>query len=279
MIPLSDLVFCLKISYRLRGYLPKNVTPMSVWEWLQQFPSEDRHLVKKATAYLKFVKAKEFADDLYDRNLALLQKLRAANIEYKNIIYVSVGEAGSSSHMVLNLLRDRALLENFGCKLIDSADSRALLEQTNRIGNGAIIYVDDFSGTGNQFCEVREFIGEFITGSFSEYFLLHTICEEAIAEIHKYGVSPWAFSIHEKRSRPLHESSTAFLPSERQNLILLSKKFAKKGELGYRGLASMVVFYKNAPNGLPPLFRGDKGQKHGKGLIPRTTDLPRPALP
>ncbi len=274
----GDLVFCLKTAYRFRGYSPQPVTPQSVWNWLKQYSLEDRVLVKKAAAHLKYINDSDFSNGLCDRNKALLAKLSASGIANKNIIYVSVGDAGSSSHMVLNLLRDRELLENMGCVLIDASDSRKLLEVTTRIGNGAIIYVDDFSGTGNQFCGVREFIGQFIAGNFSEYFLLHTVCEEAIIEISKTGVDHWAYSIHEKKVRPMHECSTMLSKEQRQTLEALSKKAVKsKGALGYHDLASMVVFYKNAPNGVPPLFRGDRGQKKLIGFIPRTSDLPAPS--
>lgn len=274
---LSDLFFCLRISYRFRGYCPQSVTPHSVWRWLAQYPERDRPLIKRAATHLRYINAFDFSFGLNDRNKALLSKLRNAGISSKNIIYVSVGDAGSSSHMVLNLLRDGALLENLGCLLIDSADSGKLLDTTTRLGSGAIIYVDDFSGTGNQFRDVRQFIGQFIVGNFSEYLLLHTACEEAIVEISKTGVQPWAFSIHEKKVRPMHESSTILTEEQRRKLEELSKlSVKKKGALGYHDLASMVVFYKNAPNGLPTLFRGDKGQKRIVGLVPRTTDLPVP---
>lgn len=279
MIPfIGDLVFCLKTAYKFRGYSPQRVLPRSVWNWLKQYPIEDRALVKNATAHLQYINERDFTDGLCDRNKALLTKLTASGISNKNIIYVSVGDAGSSSHMVLNLLRDRALLENSGCVLIHAADSRKLFEVTTRIGSGAIIYVDDFSGTGNQFCEVRQFIGQFIAGNFSEYFLLHTVCEEAIIEISKTGVNHWAYRIHEKKVRPMHESSTILSKDQRQALEVLSKQAVKnKGALGYGNLASMVVFYKNSPNGVPPLFRGDKGQKKLIGLVPRTSDLPAPS--
>lgn len=276
---IGDLIFCLRMSHRFRGYSPKSVTPSSVWTWLKQYPAEDRFLVKKAALHLRYVNGAQFTAALCDRNLALLSKLTHAGIQHKNIIYVSVGEAGSSSHMALNLIRDRALLENLGCILIDASDVQKLLTTTTRLQSGAIIYVDDFSGTGNQFCESRAFIGEYIGGNFSEYFLLHTVCEEAYLEIEKAGVSPWAFYIHPKKERPMHESSTIFNRGEREKLETLSKlSVKKKGALGYRDLASMVVFYKNAPNGVPPLFRGDHGQRKILGLVPRTSDLPAPVI-
>lgn len=274
----GDLLFCLKTAYRFRGYNPQSVTPQSVWKWLKQYPIADRPLIKCATQHLRYVNESDFSDGLYDRNKALLDKLNSSGVSPKNIIYVSVGDAGSSSHMVLNLLRDRALLENRGCVLIDASDGRKLIEETTRLGNGAIIYVDDFAGTGHQFCGVREFIGQFIAGNFSEYFLLHTVCEEAIIELSKTGVNHWAYSIHERKARPMHESSTILSKEQRQTLGDLSmRSVRKKGALGYQDLASMIVFYKNAPNGLPPLFRGDKGQKKVFGLVPRTSDLPAPA--
>ena len=49
---------------------------------------------------------------------------------------------------------------------------------------GALIYVDDFVGTGNQFCEARDFaMKNVLAPTFSEFLLVPSICEEAIYQI------------------------------------------------------------------------------------------------
>lgn len=270
---LSDLFFAFKMSYRFRRYRPQRVTPTSIIRWLRQYPENERKLVKKAALYLRHVSEDAMVSSLLERNTALLRELKNANISFKNVIYVSISDAGSSSHLILNLLRDAARLENLGCQLIDGGSAQKLHETTTRLGSGAVIFVDDFAGSGDQFCGQHSVIGSYIVGNFSQYFLLHTICEEAMAPIRNTGVEIWHHQIHQRQERPLNSASTALSVSERNTLISRANKIAKKG-LGYKNLASMVVFERNAPNSVPTLFRGDKGQKAFHGFIPRTTDLP-----
>ncbi|ADU38333.1 hypothetical protein [Variovorax paradoxus] len=275
---LADFIFAARIAYRFRRYRPQRVSIKSVLAWLSQYPLEERQIIKQTALHLKCVTDSVMLRDLLDRNSQLLRTLSEAKIPNKNIIYVSISEAGSSSHVVLNMLRDQARLEVMGCKLLDAGNAGKLHETTAKLESGAIIYVDDFSGSGTQFCSQREMIGGYIVGNFSEYFLLHTICEEAIPHIAKTGVVVWQSQIHEKHVRPLNEASSLLKPTDRATLVARATAIAKKGGLGYRSLASMIVFERNTPNTVPLVFRGDKGQRSFKGFIPRTTDLPPHSL-
>jgi hypothetical protein len=172
------------------------------------------------------------------------------------------------------MLRDRALLERKGCHFIDSKDVRGLYELTNKLENGAIVYVDDFAGTGNQFCEVRDFVAQHIVGNFSEFFLLPCICEEALYELGKRGVEAISGPVHSKADRPLNPQSTILSEKMQKRLIELCLKIDPKGGLGYKRLATMVVIYRNAPNSVPLILRGSLKQIPWIGIFPRTTDLP-----
>lgn len=273
---LSDLVFAVRMSVRFRKYRPQKVTPWSVLRWLHQYPKNERELVKKAALRLQQVNERDMISSLVESNTALIRELKEANIPYKNIIYVSVSNAGSSSQLILHLLRDAARLENLGCKLIDAGNSAELHRTTAQLGSGAIVFVDDFAGSGNQFCGQHNVIGSYIVGNFSQYFLIHTVCEEAMAPIRNTGVDIRSHQIHQRKDRPLHPASTTLSSAERILLTDRAKAIARRGGLGYNDMATMVVFERNAPTNVPTLFRGDKGQKNFKGFIPRTTDLPLP---
>ena len=140
--------------------------------------------------------------------------------------------------------------------------------------------MDDFAGTGNQFCEEQEQLASYIVGTFSQFYLLHTACEEAIQEIDGNGVVPWPRTIHEKIARPLHRDSTILSSEEKDCLFQLCLKIAngRTGSLGYGDLAVSIVFYQNSPDNVPCVFRGDTGQENFRGLVPRTTDLPKPSF-
>ena len=65
-----------------------------------------------------------------------------------------------------------------------------------------------------------------------------------------------------------------FNRKSKDRLIEICTAIDKKGPLGYGGLATMVVFYRNAPNTVPVILRGNVKQKPWVGILPRTTDLP-----
>jgi len=80
--------------------------------------------------------------------------------------------------MMLGMLRNAAGLEQLGCKLLDGRDAIGLNEATRKREQGAIIYIDDFVGTGNQFEKARNFAQQSVVGTFSEFLLVPSICEE-----------------------------------------------------------------------------------------------------
>jgi len=199
---------------------------------------------------------------------------RASGIPPKKVIYVQVHDAGSSSPLMLNMLRDAARLQQRGCRFLDARDIKGLYNATNELEDGAIIYVDDFAGSGNQFCESRDFFAQHIIGNFVEFFLLPCICEEAIQEIEARGVETITTHKHFQAERPLHEKSGIFNIEIKNRLVNLCLKIDRKGGLGYRKMATMVVFYRNAPNTIPIILRGNPKQRPYCGIFPRTTDLP-----
>jgi hypothetical protein len=174
---------------------------------------------------------------------------------------------------MLNILRDTALLEKRGCKFIDARDVLRFRETTGRLEGGAIIYVDDFIGSASQFTRAREFLNDHILGNFSEFVLLPCICEEAFPILDEQGVEPVAHKIHKKSERPLHAEGDLLPPNMKARLEHLGRKLNSKNSLGFKGLATMVVIYRNSPNSTPLILRGSLRQKPYFGVLPRTTDL------
>ena len=145
-----------RITRRFYDYRPQAVTVGTIKVWLQQFEEKDQKTLIAFLDKVFYLSEKTVEKLLVDLNNSLLARLNESQITPKNIIYVQIHEAGSSSPVILNMIRNRALLERKGCHFIDSKDVRALNELTNKLENGAIIYVETyFAGTGNQFCEVR----------------------------------------------------------------------------------------------------------------------------
>ena len=118
---------------------------------------------------------------------------------------------------MLNLLRDHARLERRGARLLHSKDVEGLQDLTRELGGGAIIYVDDFSGTGKQFIRNRMHAASFVIGTFAEFFLLACICEEAIMMLDEVGVVP-IYGRKHMRANDLYTRAHELSPLPRRRL-------------------------------------------------------------
>lgn len=255
-------------------YRPQPVTTESVWAWLSQFDKADRKVLLRLLSAVIYYSEEETTKTLVQLNDKLFARLAGQGVTPNQIIYVQVHDAGSSSPALLNLLRDEARLERRGCRFLDGRDTLGLHKTTNELGQGAIIYVDDFVATGHQFCTARDFAAEYIVGNFAEFLLLPCICEEAMYELGKRGVEAFKKHIHSKEERPLHPESSLFDDATKRRLLELAARIDAKWGLGYKGLATAVVFYRNTPNTVPLILRGSLKQDPWRGVLPRTTDLP-----
>ena len=247
----------------------------SVARWIRQLgTAHDQKLawmLLDKVIYLSEEKTKEI---LVHQNAALMENLRQAGLPSNKLIYVSTDDAGSSSPVMLGLLRNAALLEQQGCKFVDSRDAMGINRITKRLQEGAIIYVDDFVGSGNQFEKSRNFLMESKVGSFSEFILVPSICEEGYALLNAMGVTVYSGHIHAKAERPLHKHSHLMHNAGRERLIEICKEIRPNTSLGYEGMATMVVLYRNSPNSIPAILRGSDRQQPFYGLFPRFKDLP-----
>jgi hypothetical protein len=272
---MRQFISLVKATLRFRDYRPQEVTLAAARQWLQQFPKADRLEICKCLDHVVYFSERQTRKILVEQNDALLAKLKRAGLSFRNVIYVQIHDAGSSSPAMVNLVRDGARLEPLGCKFLDSRDALRANHITNKLAEGAIVYVDDFLGTGDQFCEARDFMMENVVGNFSEFLLVPCICEEAYSRLAKIGVEVFTANIHTRAMRPLHDNSSLLTQQARNALRELSAKIQRQNTLGYKDVASMVVFYRNAPDTLPRIFRGNQDQNPYVGIFPRISDLPK----
>ena len=264
----------LRARFRFRGYEPQPVTLRTVGKWVDQFERHERKHLPVLLKHIKYVSEAETRSILLELNRLLLAELKEDGIPPEKVIYVSVDDAGSSSPFMLSVLKNAARLERLGCTFVDSRDVRGLRDATDKLEDGAIVYVDDFAGTGTQFCRSRDFSIEYTVGNFAEFFLVLYICEEAVQKLEERGVEPRTKGVHRRQDRLLRSESNVVSDQVRQQLLGLCTKIDSKFGLGYQNLGSMVIFYRNAPNGVPLVIRGSQKQKPFIGILPRTTDLP-----
>jgi len=250
------------------------VTFRGLIRWINQFEERDRKHVCALLECVIYLSESKIRQMLIDQNRALMTRLAAVGIPPNKLIYIQIDDAGSSSPVMLNMLRDSAGLERLGCHLLDSRDSLGISRTTNAIGDGALIYIDNFVGTGDQFCQARNTAAKYVIGTFSEFLLVPSICEEGLYKMGEVGIQPFAGHLHSKAERPLHDNSTILDGEAKKRLRHVCEQIRPGGGLGYGQLATMVVLYSNAPDNVPAVLRGNLNQKPFVGIFPRYTDLP-----
>lgn len=271
---LLDWLAAYKLAKRLNAYRPQTAKFKRTLAWLRQYSPSERSAIRKTLPYLIFVDEQSFVSNLCEENEKLLARLKAKGITPAQIIYASVHDAGSSSQVCLNLLRDHGRLARSGCHFVDSKDVKQISALTGKIGNGVIVYVDDFAGTGKQFSKAQQHLAEFVQGNFSHHVIFHTVCPEAYDKIEKTGVSICPFRLHRQEDRPLHPASDILLPAEKDLIRKTCRRMSGVYGLGFNEMATMVVFYRNSPNTIPMIFRGQIGQTPWFGVVPRFDDMP-----
>ncbi|HEY6764031.1 MAG TPA: hypothetical protein VI386_04615 [Candidatus Sulfotelmatobacter sp.] len=268
-------LYSIRAALRYRGYKPQPLRFFSALRWLNQFERADRVLAEQLLDNVIYLSESTTRNILLEQNNELMARLFNTGLSAKQFVYVSFHDAGSSSPVMLNLLRDSANLERMECNLVDGRNTLGLVKVMNKVGEGALIYIDDFVGSGTQFCTERDFIAQNFVGSFSEFIIAPSICEEAYAKLNERGIQPFTGHKHVKSERPLHAESNVFSEIQRARIASVCKGINKFG-LGFQDLATMVVLYRNAPNSVPIMFRGNVNQKPFFGIFPRWMDLPVP---
>jgi hypothetical protein len=261
-------------SLRYYDYSPQPVSVASINKWKKQFDKKDRKLAWKLLQEVIYFSEVETKKILIRQNKALMANLLKAGLPTKKLIYLQTDDAGSSSPVMLGMLRDAARLQQRGCKLVDGRDGFRINNATKTLEEGAIIYIDDFVGSGDQLIEARSVVMESVVGNFAEFLLVPSICEEGYKRLTDLGIAVYSGHIHAKAERPLLENSHLLEDDERERLIALCKGIRHNTGLGYGNLATMVVLYRNAPDSLPAVLRGSDKQKPFYGLFPRVKDLP-----
>lgn len=268
------IFYSLKAALRFRDYKPQPVTFFSAHKWMGQFDSGDRRLVGSLLDNVIYFSEDKTKRSLVKLNEGLMQRLAQDGIPAKRIVYVSFDVTASSSHMMLGMLRDNAALEQRGCNLCDAKDIRGLKEVTDRLTEGAIVYIDDFVGSGRQFFGSRDFAMQYVFGNFAEFMLAPSVCEEGRDALVERGIEVITEQVHHRCDRALNRQSGFMSEKNRERAVELCRQVNPKMALGVDEMATMVVFYRNAPNQIPAILRGNKNLKPYRGLFPRTTDLP-----
>ena len=234
---------------------------------MNQFPKECRDDVARLAANLVFFSQSRIISELIRLNAEIEARLGEDDVPPTNIVYVSLDDPPSSSPAMCRLLRHHGGLS--GRRFVTATSGSEINRATRSLRTGAIVYVDDFSGSGSQFKTARTDVREYIDGTFSEFFLLPCICEEALSVVEAEGVVAMYQKRHTKSERPLLPESNFLEEAARQRIVEHSDDTWGMGSLGFGMLATNVILSHGAPDTTPIMFRGDTGQQPWFGIVPR----------
>ena len=204
-------------------------------------------------------------------NAEIERRLREDGVPSTNILYIALDDPPSSSPAMCKLLRDQGGLS--AGKFIAATSGSKIRETTQRLRTGAIVYVDDFSGSGIQFKTARDEVRDHINGTFSEFFLLPCICDEGMAVVEAEGVVAMYEKRHTRSERPLLAESDFLEEAARIRLLEHSERTWGIGSLGFERLATNIILSHGAPDTTPIMFRGNKGQRRWFGIVPRWAEV------
>src|SRR5947207_3017042 len=103
LLPLT--IHSIVAALRFHDYKPQPLSWLSASRWAKQF-KKDRKLAARLLDKVIYISESNTRDILVQQNAALMKRLLTAGLEPKQLIYVQVHDAGSSSPVMLNLLRD-----------------------------------------------------------------------------------------------------------------------------------------------------------------------------
>src|SRR3990172_6157338 len=127
-----------RVLRSFRDYRPIRPTLARFRAWLNQFPPEARPWLLSLLNHVRYLDERAVRDMLVSQNDALLKRLKRDGIGVENVVYVQYDDAGSSSGVMLNLLRDSANILSAGCHFVDGHDSMLIYRLTNKIERGAV---------------------------------------------------------------------------------------------------------------------------------------------
>ena len=228
---------------------------------------ECRDDAARLAANLGFYSEGRIVSNLEALNTQIAARLEADGIPSRNIVYVALDDPPSSSSHMCNLLRDQVGLSS--ARFVPATSGWKISELTERLETGAVVYVDDFSASGSQIEEARAYVQDNIPATFSEFFLLPCICEEALMRVERQDVVAVYKHLHTRSERPLLPECDFLNDVARRRIVEHSERRWGVGSLGFRMMATNVVFQHASPDTTPIMFRGDVSQQPWFGIVPR----------
>lgn len=225
---------------------------------------------------VRFVSKHEARGVLLDQLEEVVRIIIANGGSLQSIVVVPASGDGESSGEVWGMLREEPTLQELGIKFF-SGNPMQLGQLVRGLQNPVVIFVDDFAGTGNQFCKAYVAWSAMLhMHQPVTYFVACVMCSPAIAKVGGVGVIPIPGIEHSANEmfKAACERTCGF--EGYHALMSYAEELHSKLPLGFNGMGTMIVVYRNSSNNMSFLLRGSMGQRIWFGLFPRRDQLTPP---
>lgn len=243
--------------YKIDLLLPRlkhSVLPTRIIRWLENFEADEVDLAIDLLSVLEYIPFNEFMFRLND----LLEELLQTIPEGERIIIIPYGKVGKSATLVTYPLKNTTAFQkrNDDIELTHDYENLANPEQYNHI-----VFIDDFIGSGNTFCEeylTINNIEKWVSDNDIEnvYVLASVIMAEGKGNIENQFPNIKIYAeVRHKIFDQIYSPLKAF--GNIKNIEALSLKYGiQLGSLpfGYDNSQTMLSFFHCTPNNTLPLI-------------------------
>jgi len=237
----------------------EDVSHGQILRWIAQFSDQHLDLASKVLFRIRYYNASQIRVMTRELVRSVLETLD--DIDRKKIYFVPVGAPGSSSNIIARVLRDLGKMGSTrGIKMAMMTD----LEKLKPDEVSAIVFVDDFSGTGDQLRVWWETVEQLVLPKKADVVVgLLVMNGRARGRIEQFA--KLAISIDElgEEANVLSNSSRHFDQKEKELLLQYCRKTACDDEyLKGRGECGLLVAFKHGcPNNSLPILWHEKHNK------------------
>lgn len=235
-------------TFRGRG-----LTGQLLGQWFSRFGPDQYRLARRFLLAARFFRATVINDALVRESNRVMEHLQNQGVPPDEVLVVQVDDLASSAAKAVTTFRKNAP-SGKTCNYSLATDTQTLISLARGRRISAVIYVDDFIGTGDQLQGARIGVISALGLAVPEYVITAIILEEAKALLDR-ECSVQHYYVHNRSERPMLPECRAFSSHDQRVLFDVSSNVGEGLPLGYGTCASMVVLADDVPDNSPALLR------------------------
>lgn len=264
----------MRISARFRDYKPRRITPLIAFRFLAQFPRRERKIVVRLLDHICYIKHSEAVQNVLSEVMQIVNKLVHDGTREELIFVVPASKAGKSSVVMFEEISARIRQMFPSLSFLSDGATTGIRDQIPFRSQSAVIFVDDFVGTGEQFQGSLKAWTEVLEGRDSRFFLVvAAACEEGKRRVEDGGAQVCSTVMHDANERMWAKCRTALSEEAWNQFAVLACELHSKAPFGHKNGGSMIVLERHCPNNVALVLRGTYGQRVWLGLFPRYDQL------